>query len=73
MILESSDERGACQRRWSAAASLVLGMFLFLGAVLLASGHAPGSILCFGLAATYVPIRLARGHRLAAGGGHGRG
>ncbi len=54
-------------RWWSGTASVIVVVFVALGAGLLAAGRDPGGIVCVVLAVAYVAMRLARGYLGAAG------
>jgi hypothetical protein len=58
-----------CTWSWSGTATFVLLAFLAVGTVELGGHHLAGAVMCFVLAAVYVPLRLLRGHLLRAGGG----
>jgi hypothetical protein len=55
----------AARWNWSSTATFVLLTFLALGTIELAGQHVAGTVVCFSLAAAYVPLRVLRGRLLA--------
>ena len=68
MIRTMKTPRDTARLNWSPAATFVLLNFLAIGAIELAGHHVASTVVCFSLAAAYVPLRAVRGRLLAIGG-----
>jgi hypothetical protein len=66
MIRTSQTPKETTDWNWSHTATFVLLAFLAIGAIELGGRHVAGAVICFVLAAAYVPLRVVRGRWLGA-------
>jgi hypothetical protein len=60
MIRTSKTPKDTAHSNWSHTATFVLLAFLAIGAIELGGQHVAGAVICFVMAAAYVPLRLVR-------------
>ena len=68
MIRTMKTSRDTARWNWSPTATFVLLAFLAIGTIELAGHHVASTVVCFSLAAAYVPLRVVRGRLLAIRG-----